>query len=89
MTVVALAENFYCEASNKPRYAHIWVTVLKVIVTVVAIVASIRFDKEMKKQLAPHKAMLKLFSFKGIIGLHAMQTVRLTFASCTSLKGCG
>jgi hypothetical protein len=72
-TAISLAVGTYCSASNKPRFAHIWLQVIKIISTTLAVLACFRFYKLKKDQLAPHKVMLKFLAFKGIIGLNAMQ----------------
>lgn len=72
-TAITIAIGIYCGASNKPRFAHIWLSVIKVVSTVVAVIACFRFYKMKKEQLAPHKVMLKFAAFKGIIGLNALQ----------------
>ncbi|KAJ4299331.1 hypothetical protein N0V90_004576 [Kalmusia sp. IMI 367209] len=73
-TAISLAVGTYCGASNKPRFAHIWLSVIKIASTTFAVLACLRFYKFKKDQLAPHKVMLKFFAFKGIIGLNALQT---------------
>jgi membrane protein YdbS with pleckstrin-like domain len=74
-TAASTAAGTYCASSNSPHFAHIWITIFKMIVTVVAIVAVFRFHGRMKAQLAPHKIFLKFFAFKGIIGINLIQTV--------------
>lgn len=72
-TAISLAVGTYCAASNKPKFAHIWLQVIKIASTVIAVLACFRFYKLKKDQLAPHKVMLKFMAFKGIIGLNALQ----------------
>lgn len=72
-TVISLVVGTYCGASNKPRFAHIWLQVIKIASTTFAVLACFRFYKMKKDQLAPHKVMLKFLAFKGIIGLNALQ----------------
>ena len=76
-TVSSLAAGTYCKASNSIHFAHIWLTVLKVIVATIAILSCLRFYKQHKEKLQQHKILLKLFTFKGIIGLNVLQTVSL------------
>lgn len=75
-TVITVATGSYCATSNNPHFAHIWLTVIKTISTIVSVVACLRFYKKKKTQLAPHKVMLKFVAFKGIVGLNFLQTVR-------------
>ena len=71
-----LATGVYCATSNKPKFAHIWLSIIKGIGTILAIVAILRFYSRKKALLKSHKAFTKLFAFKGIIGLSILQTVR-------------
>ncbi|KAF2707854.1 hypothetical protein K504DRAFT_535464 [Pleomassaria siparia CBS 279.74] len=73
-TVISLAAGTYCANSNSIHFAHIWITVLKGFVTAIAVLSSIKFYKQMKPQLVQHNVMKKLISFKGIIGLNALQS---------------
>ncbi|KAL5398528.1 hypothetical protein PMIN02_001393 [Paraphaeosphaeria minitans] len=72
-TANSLAVGTYCGASNKPRFAHIWLQVIKIVSTTFAVLACFRFYKIKQDRLAPHKVILKLLAFKGIIGLNALQ----------------
>ncbi|KAF2439611.1 hypothetical protein P171DRAFT_436244 [Karstenula rhodostoma CBS 690.94] len=72
-TAISVAVGIYCGASNRPKFAHIWLQVIKIASTTFAILACFRFYHMKKDQLAPHKVMLKFFAFKGIIGLNAIQ----------------
>lgn len=75
-TIVALAVGQYCRQSNSVHFAHLWITIFKFIVTTVSIVCCLRFYSRMKTQLLQHRILLKLFTFKSIIGLNVAQTVR-------------
>ncbi|PSN72265.1 hypothetical protein BS50DRAFT_569796 [Corynespora cassiicola Philippines] len=72
-TCITLAAGVYCKTSNSTHFAHIWITVFKFLVTGVAIAAVLRFYGRLKPQLKEHNVFLKLMSFKGIIGLNALQ----------------
>ncbi|KAJ4399857.1 hypothetical protein N0V91_009128 [Didymella pomorum] len=73
-TIVALAVGQYCRQSNSVHFAHLWITIFKFIVTTVSIVCCLRFYSRMKTQLLQHRILLKLFTFKSIIGLNVAQT---------------
>ena len=77
-TAISLAVGTYCKQSNNIHFAHIWLTVFKILVTTVAILSSLRFYGKNKAKLLKHKILLKLFTFKGIIGLNVLQTVSST-----------
>jgi hypothetical protein len=84
-TCITLAAGVYCGASNSRHFASIWLSVIKLVCTVLAIMGVLRFYKRMKTHLAPHNVFLKFFAFKGIIGLNVIQTVRLSLVtSCVS-----
>ncbi|KAF2008160.1 hypothetical protein P154DRAFT_614529 [Amniculicola lignicola CBS 123094] len=68
------AAGTYCAESNSPHFAHIWITVVKAVSTILAVVACLRFYKRMKPHLHAHKVMLKFIAFKGVIGLNFLQT---------------
>ncbi|PVI02447.1 hypothetical protein DM02DRAFT_559880 [Periconia macrospinosa] len=73
-TCITLATDTYCAASNKPHFAHIWITVFKTLVTTWAVIADLKMYGMQKAVLKPQKMLLKFAAFKGIIGLNALQT---------------
>lgn len=46
------------------------------VVTTISILSCLRFYGRNKPKLQQHKILLKLFTFKSIIGLNVLQTVR-------------
>jgi len=75
-TAATLATGTYCKQSNDVHFAHLWLTILIGYTTTVAIVSSLRFYKNNKKLLQKHQIILKLVTFKGILGLNFLQSVR-------------
>ncbi|OCL02017.1 DUF300-domain-containing protein [Glonium stellatum] len=73
-TAASMAAGTYCATSNKLYFAHIWITVLRGFSEGMAIFCVLRFYKIKKAELSPHKAMLKLIAFKGIVFLGFLQT---------------
>ncbi|KAF2630512.1 hypothetical protein BU25DRAFT_259326 [Macroventuria anomochaeta] len=73
-TIVALAVGQYCRQSNSIHFAHLWITIFKFIVTTISILCCLRFYSRNKPKLLQHKILLKLFTFKSIIGLNVAQT---------------
>ncbi|KAH6621926.1 organic solute transporter Ostalpha-domain-containing protein [Boeremia exigua] len=73
-TIVALAVGQYCRQSNSVHFAHLWITIFKFIVTTISILCCLRFHSRNKPKLLQHKILLKLFTFKSIIGLNVAQT---------------
>jgi hypothetical protein len=76
VTAATLATGTFCKSSNSTHFAHIWVTVLKIVFATIAVINCLRFYTQNKTKLQQHKILLKLFTFKGIIGLNFLQTVR-------------
>jgi hypothetical protein len=77
-TIVALAVGQYCRQSNSVHFAHLWITIFKFIVTTISILCCLRFYSRNKPKLRQHNILLKLFTFKSIIGLNVAQTVRIS-----------
>jgi hypothetical protein len=77
VTCITLATNVYCSTSNSGHFAKIWITVAKVAVTTLAVLADLRLYKAKYEILKPHGVLSKFFAFKGIIGLNMIQRVRL------------
>jgi len=75
-TAATLATGAYCKQSNDVHFAHLWLTILVGYTTTVAIISSLRFYKKNKKLLQKHRIILKLVTFKGILGLNFLQSVR-------------
>lgn len=80
-TAATLAAGVYCRQSNSVHFAHIWLTVLDAYVTTVAIFMSLRFYGKNKATLSKHKILLKLFTFKGVIGLNFLQSFVISILS--------
>lgn len=77
-TAISMAVGTYCATSNKPYFAHIWITIIKGLSTGAAVMTIIKFTRKMKAQLGPHKAMMKLLAFKGVIFVNIFQTLLIT-----------
>jgi hypothetical protein len=74
-TIATLATGTYCKQSNNVHFAHIWLTILVGYTTAVAVISSVRFYKINKRLLQEHQILLKLITFKGILGLNFLQSV--------------
>ncbi|ENI06331.1 hypothetical protein COCC4DRAFT_135661 [Bipolaris maydis ATCC 48331] len=73
-TAISLAAGTYCKQSNSVHFAHIWITVLNAYTTLLAIICSLRFYKRNKPLLQKHSIILKLATFKGVLGLNILQS---------------
>ncbi|KAK5212038.1 hypothetical protein LTR99_001860 [Exophiala xenobiotica] len=93
---VTQATGVYCETSNKPAFAHIWLQAFQLITTIVAVVTVIRFQRRLKDHMVGHNALPKLLSFKlfvlittiqhfvfSVIGSRATGSKKLTYDDIT------
>ncbi|KAG0652534.1 Transmembrane [Hyphodiscus hymeniophilus] len=75
----SLAAGTYCGTSNKPHFAHIWITLLRMLSTVLCIAAILRFYKRSKSELKPRGSLKQLICFKLIVALNFLQTFIFNF----------
>lgn len=78
---VTQALSVFCINSNKPRFAHIWITVIHGASTSVAVLSVIRFCQRLRSELPDRKIWSQLFAFKSIIGLNFLQTFAFSIAA--------
>jgi len=78
-TIITMAANIYCATSNKPHFAHIWITIVRIISTVMAIMAILRLYRRMKHVLKPRGVLKQLFCFKFCVFLNFLQTIIFSF----------
>ncbi|KAJ5645196.1 hypothetical protein N7507_011207 [Penicillium longicatenatum] len=72
---VAAALDRYCLDSNKPAFAHLWLEIIQEVSVTIAINAVIRFYLNTKDYMKEHKPMLKLLSFKLMVGLIFLEQI--------------
>lgn len=78
VTIITQASGHYCQTSSSAHYAHIWVTVFRVIFTVMSISSILKFYGRLKSILKPRGTMLQLVAFKIIVFFNFIQTVSCT-----------
>jgi D-alanyl-lipoteichoic acid acyltransferase DltB (MBOAT superfamily) len=86
VTEITQATGRYCAESKKPQFAHIWLQVISIGSTILAIVSLLKFYKAHSKEMTSQKPLSKFIAFKGIVFLNFLQTVRIVSQSCLSLK---
>ncbi|KAG4421053.1 hypothetical protein IFR04_005816 [Cadophora malorum] len=79
VTEVTEATGVYCATSNKPYFAHIWVTVITLLSTIIAIMSILKFYKALKPRINHRKPLSKLVAFKGIVFLNFIQNAIFSF----------
>ncbi|KAJ5759507.1 hypothetical protein N7520_006663 [Penicillium odoratum] len=72
---VAAAFDRYCLDSNKPAFAHLWLQIVQEVSVTIAINAVIRFYANTKDYMQEHKPLMKLLSFKLMVGLIFIEQV--------------
>lgn len=89
-TFVAMISQFfnrYCESSNNPEYAHVWVLSFEALSVTVAMYCLIQFFVQIKQDISGHHPLLKVSCIKLVIFLSFWQNVgphRFDCASATS-----
>lgn len=73
------AAGTYCESSLKPKYGHVWTSVIQSLGVVVAILAIFRFYGRMKVLMRARRGLAKLTCFKAMVAVRFIQTVSLDF----------
>ncbi|KAJ5093725.1 hypothetical protein N7456_009586 [Penicillium angulare] len=72
---VAQALDRYCLDSNAPAFAHIWLELIQNVSVTIAINAVIRFYANTKNYMKEHKPLMKLLSFKLMVGLIFLEQI--------------
>ncbi|KAJ2903762.1 hypothetical protein MKZ38_009414 [Zalerion maritima] len=86
MTVTAvLTQSFdrYCESSNSPVFAHIWVLTINSLAVTVAMYCVIQFYVQLREALAEHKPFLKVLAIKLVIFLAFWQSMAISVGTST------
>ncbi|KAL7812685.1 DUF300 domain-containing protein [Trichoderma aethiopicum] len=86
MTVTAvLTEHYgrYCESSNSPIFAHIWVLVINALSVTIAMYCLIQFYIQLAKPLAEHKLFLKILAIKLVVFLSFWQASAISVGTST------
>ncbi|KAK8090849.1 Transmembrane protein [Apiospora phragmitis] len=86
MTITAVITEYfdrYCETSNNPVFAHIWVLILESLAVTIAMYCLIQFYIQMKEPLAEHKPFLKVLAIKLVIFLSFWQTTAISVGTST------
>ncbi|KAH8698684.1 organic solute transporter Ostalpha-domain-containing protein [Talaromyces proteolyticus] len=82
MTVIAVAAesvNLYCENSDNPAFAHIWVLIIESVAVTIAMYCLIQFYIQIKEDIAQHRPFLKILCIKLVIFLSFWQSTIIDF----------
>jgi hypothetical protein len=83
-TEITEATGTYCATSNKIYFAHIWITIITIASTVMAVMSIFRFYKASKAEIGHRHPLSKFASFKGIVFLNVIQTAIFSFLSSSN-----
>ncbi|KAI0172071.1 DUF300-domain-containing protein [Hypoxylon sp. FL1284] len=86
MTITAVVTQYferYCESSNSPVFAHIWVIAVECIAVTIAMYCLIQFYVQLREPLAEHKPFLKVLAIKLVIFLSFWQTIAISLGTST------
>ncbi|KAH8884808.1 putative DUF300 domain protein, partial [Thozetella sp. PMI_491] len=86
MTITAVVTQYfgkYCESSNSPVFAHIWVLVVESIAVFIAMYCVIQFYIQLKVPLAVHRPFLKVLAIKLVIFLSFWQSFAISIGTST------
>ncbi|KAH8680994.1 organic solute transporter Ostalpha-domain-containing protein [Xylariales sp. PMI_506] len=86
MTITAVVTQYfdkYCESSNSPVFAHIWVLVIESVAVTIAMYCVVQFYIQLKEALSDHKPFLKVLSIKLVIFLSFWQSSAISVGTST------
>lgn len=88
MTIVAVVtQHFdrYCESSNSPVFAHVWVIVIEAVAVTIAMYCLLQYYSQFRQPLAEHKLGLKVLAIKLVVFLSFWQTIAISLATSSTL----
>lgn len=83
-TVTAVVTHYfhkYCESSNSPVFAHIWVLTIVFIAVGIAMYCLIQFYVQLKDELSEHRPFLKICAIKLVVFLSFWQSASISLAT--------
>ncbi|GAP82649.1 putative duf300 domain-containing protein [Rosellinia necatrix] len=89
MTIVAVVTQYfdrYCESSNSPVFAHVWVIVIEAIAVTIAMYCLLQYYTQFRQPLAEHKLGLKVLAIKLVVFLSFWQTIAISLATSSTFQ---
>ncbi|TDZ32000.1 Transmembrane protein 184-like protein [Colletotrichum spinosum] len=86
MTITAVVSQYfhrYCESSNNPVFAHIWVISINCVAVTIAMYCVIQFYVQLREALAPHSPFLKVLAIKLVVFFSFWQVTCISLATST------
>ncbi|KAE8442995.1 hypothetical protein EG329_002458 [Mollisiaceae sp. DMI_Dod_QoI] len=89
MTVTAVVTQYfnkYCESSNSPVFAHIWILVIEGVAVSIAMYCLIQFYIQLRIDLKPHSPFLKVLAIKLVIFLSFWQSFLISILTSSTFN---
>ncbi|OWP02502.1 hypothetical protein B2J93_2710 [Marssonina coronariae] len=89
MTLTAVLTQYfgrYCESSNSPVFAHIWILVIEGVAVTIAMYCLIQFYVQLRGDLAPHRPFLKVVAIKLVIFLSFWQSFMISILTSATFQ---
>ncbi|KAL0933292.1 DUF300 domain-containing protein [Colletotrichum truncatum] len=86
MTLTAVVTQYfhrYCESSNNPVFAHVWVISINCLAVTIAMYCVIQFYVQLREPLAPHSPFLKVLAIKLVVFFSFWQVTCISLATST------
>ncbi|OJJ43606.1 hypothetical protein ASPZODRAFT_73827 [Penicilliopsis zonata CBS 506.65] len=88
MTIIAVVAQYYqlyCEDSDDPAFAHVWVLIIESIAVTIAMYCLIQFYVQIKNDIARYRPFLKLLCIKLVIFLSFWQSTIIDFLTSSGV----
>ncbi|KAF6833519.1 duf300 domain-containing protein [Colletotrichum musicola] len=86
MTITAVVSQYfhrYCESSNNPVFAHVWVISINCVAVTIAMYCVIQFYVQLREPLSPHSPFLKVLAIKLVVFFSFWQVTCISLATST------
>ncbi|KAH8696576.1 organic solute transporter Ostalpha-domain-containing protein [Talaromyces proteolyticus] len=83
-TAITQAVGIYCEESNKPYFAHLWIEIISNVSLGLCLTSILAFYTALKKNLVGHHPLTKLLAFKLLIGLSFLESIIFLILTSTN-----
>ncbi|KAI1323196.1 organic solute transporter Ostalpha-domain-containing protein [Xylariaceae sp. FL0255] len=86
VSVITQHYNRYCESSDSPVFAHVWIIGIEGVAVTIAMYCIIQFYVQFREALAEQKLFLKVLAIKLVIFLSFWQTIVISLATSSSVN---
>ncbi|KAK7421750.1 hypothetical protein QQZ08_009838 [Neonectria magnoliae] len=83
VAVVAQAAGHFCESSNSPAFANIWVNAVNMVAVTVAMICIVQVYIQLREALAAQSIFIKILSIKLVVFLVLWQTILIKIGTST------